>query len=248
MKILFAGTSSGVPEPYRYHSALLVSDEGFKLLVDCGASTIKALQHCKVDITDINSILITHFHADHVAGIPTLVTAMKIKDRVKNLTIYIHKGMEQKLRDLLDLFYLVEEKVPFRLSIIPFSSEQEIEIAKNVSFVTYVNTHIQNELFPLDTSSSLLLKFNGKIIGYTADVGNRSDLEVFNNTKLDCFIAEQSHIGFDDISEFVSKNKIKNVFLTHYHSDKKDLIDKKIAEQNLTSKVIRVEDFQEITL
>src|SRR6478736_3113796 len=71
--VALLGTGGTLPLPDRFLSALLVRCGGQLILIDCGEGTQVSLRKLGWGLKDVGTILITHFHADHVAGLPGLL-------------------------------------------------------------------------------------------------------------------------------------------------------------------------------
>ncbi len=118
MEIVFLGTGSAIPTPRRNHSAIWLRHEGDCMLFDCGEGTQKQLMKAKLNFMKIKRIFITHWHADHWAGMIGLLLTMNLEGRKEPLYIY---GPEASrfVRDIMDLGYwgvgfrLVPKDVPY---------------------------------------------------------------------------------------------------------------------------------------
>jgi len=75
LRITFLGTGGSVPSPHRNPSAIAVRRESELFLFDCGEGTQQQMMRAKTGMK-ITAIFITHFHADHVLGIPGLPDAL----------------------------------------------------------------------------------------------------------------------------------------------------------------------------
>ena len=104
MRITFLGTGGSTPTPNRNPSAIAVNREGELMLFDCGEGAQRQMMRAKTGMT-IDSIFISHFHADHVLGIPGLVQTMGLQGREKPLEIYGPKYVDKFLYHLLSLGY-----------------------------------------------------------------------------------------------------------------------------------------------
>ena len=71
--MLFVGTAGAVPTALRGPAAYLVRRGGERLLIDCGEGTQRQLLRSVAGLPDIDLALITHFHADHVLGLPGML-------------------------------------------------------------------------------------------------------------------------------------------------------------------------------
>ncbi len=98
-EIKFIGTGSGKISLNRFHSSFLISTEKFNLLVDAGDGISKALLIQKIDFNSIDGILISHLHADHFSGLPSLIAQMKMNNREKDLSIFANENLINFIKD-----------------------------------------------------------------------------------------------------------------------------------------------------
>src|SRR5947209_14729254 len=73
LDVLFIGTAGSAPSATRGLPALLVRRGGDKLLFDCGEGTQRQLLRSGVGLIELEEVFITHFHADHVLGLPGMM-------------------------------------------------------------------------------------------------------------------------------------------------------------------------------
>ena len=119
------GTGGTVPLPARWLTSLLVRWEGKELLIDCGEGTQIAMHAHGYSCRHIDTILITHFHADHTAGLPGLLLSMAKADRTEPITIVGPKGLAEILKGV----YIVARYVPFEIHYMELDqSEQSFDI------------------------------------------------------------------------------------------------------------------------
>ena len=99
LDVLFLGTAGSSPSPRRGLPATLIRRGGDRLLVDCGEGTQRQLMR-SVGLVELEELLITHFHADHVLGLPGMLKTFALRQRERELTVYGPRGL-QRLFDLL---------------------------------------------------------------------------------------------------------------------------------------------------
>ncbi|MBI2208040.1 ribonuclease Z [Candidatus Woesearchaeota archaeon] len=104
MQIIFLGTSSMVPTKERNHSSILLSYGSENILVDCGEGTQRQLKIAGIKLTKISKILISHWHGDHVLGLPGLVQSMSSSGCNKTLNIYGPKGTKRLIEKMFEVF------------------------------------------------------------------------------------------------------------------------------------------------
>ena len=100
MEIIFLGTSSAVHSKERNQVSIAVKAFGKVILFDCGEGTQRQMLHTKVSPMKISNIFITHFHGDHILGLPGLLQSMSLNGRESKLTVYGPRGLN-KLKDAI---------------------------------------------------------------------------------------------------------------------------------------------------
>ncbi|HWP32883.1 MAG TPA: ribonuclease Z [Solirubrobacterales bacterium] len=96
LSLIFLGTGGSVPSARRSTASLLLARGGKRLMFDCGEGTQRQLQR-SLGLSQVDEIYLTHFHADHILGLPGLLKTYDLTGREEPLTIYGPLG-------LLDLF------------------------------------------------------------------------------------------------------------------------------------------------
>lgn len=104
MQMLFLGTSSMVPTKERNQSSILVSYGSEGILVDCGEGTQRQLKIAGVSLTKVTKILISHWHGDHVLGLPGLIQSMSASGYEKILKIYGPTGTKKFMKKMFGVF------------------------------------------------------------------------------------------------------------------------------------------------
>lgn len=105
MKIVFLGTGGTYPSKMRNVTSVAVQLPGEVVMFDCGEGTQRQLMRSSVSFMKINTILISHLHADHFLGIPGLVQSMSLNGRENDLRILGPKGTKKNVQSMLRLGY-----------------------------------------------------------------------------------------------------------------------------------------------
>jgi ribonuclease Z len=114
LDIVFLGTAGSMPTAQRAPAALLVRRGGDKLLFDCAEGTQRQLLRSSVGLLELEEIFVTHFHADHVLGLPGLFKTFGLRGRELPLHIYGPRG----LVDLLGSLKRVVGRLPYELELV----------------------------------------------------------------------------------------------------------------------------------
>lgn len=100
LDVCLLGTAGMMPLPNRWLTSLLLRYNGSSLLIDCGEGTQIAMKEAGQNFKPIDVLCITHFHADHISGLPGLLLTMGNADRTEPLTIIGPKGVERVVNAL----------------------------------------------------------------------------------------------------------------------------------------------------
>lgn len=104
IKLTFLGTAGSVPTAERNPTAMLLSYKNENILIDCGEGVQRQLRKAKINPCKISKILITHWHGDHVLGLPGLLQTLALNEYNKTLKIYGPKGTKQYMDNILKTF------------------------------------------------------------------------------------------------------------------------------------------------
>ena len=121
LDVLFAGTAASAPTARRGLPAILVRRGGDKLLVDCGEGTQRQLVR-SAGLVQIDEVFITHFHADHVLGLPGILKTYGLQAREVPLRVYGPAG----LRRLFEVFAPLIGRLPFAVELEELEAGDEL--------------------------------------------------------------------------------------------------------------------------
>lgn len=107
--IIFLGTSQAVPNKEKNQTAVLISYGSENILIDCGEGTQRQFKIASLNICKLTKILITHWHGDHILGLPGLLQTLALSNYSKTLEIYGPKGTARYLQLMLSMFIFREK-------------------------------------------------------------------------------------------------------------------------------------------
>ncbi len=102
MRITLLGVGEAF-DPEQPNSAVLVEQDEFRLLIDCGHSVVPILWRTVTDPDGIDAVFLTHRHADHVVGLPPVLDRWSWQGRRKALLVVASAAVQTQLRELLQL-------------------------------------------------------------------------------------------------------------------------------------------------
>jgi ribonuclease Z len=113
LSAIFLGTGGSVPSARRSTASVLIARGGERLLFDCGEGTQRQLQR-SLGLVQVDEIYLTHFHADHILGLPGLLKTYDLTDREVPLTVYGPQG----LGDLFAILKPIVGRLHFDLNLV----------------------------------------------------------------------------------------------------------------------------------
>lgn len=119
--VTLLGTGGMMPLPYRWLTSLMVRYNGSSLLIDCGEGTQIAMRERGWSPNPIDVICFTHYHADHISGLPGLLLDMANSDRTAPVTIIGPKGLTRVVTGLR----VIAPELPFEVELKEFSGNGE---------------------------------------------------------------------------------------------------------------------------
>ena len=123
--VCLLGSGGMMPLPYRWLTSLMVRYNGSSLLIDCGEGTQIAIKEKGWSFKPIDVISFTHYHGDHISGLPGLLLTMGNADRTEPLTLVGPKGLER----VVNALRVIAPELPFEIKFIEITQpEQVIEL------------------------------------------------------------------------------------------------------------------------
>ena len=119
--VCLLGTGGMMPLPERWLSALLLRCEGHVVLCDCGEGTQISWRYTNWGFRDLDTIALTHLHADHVAGLPGVLFSLAFADRTEPVTIFGPPGTRAAVNGLR----VVVPALPFAVEVIEIEGKSE---------------------------------------------------------------------------------------------------------------------------
>jgi len=124
LDLCLLGTGGMMPLPYRWLTSLMLRQNGSSLLIDCGEGTQIAIREKGWSFKPIDTICFTHYHGDHISGLPGLLLTMGNAERTEPLTMIGPRGLERVVASLR----VIAPELPFEIQYEEISEpEQEFQ-------------------------------------------------------------------------------------------------------------------------
>lgn len=218
-RIVFLGSGDAFSAGGRLQAAYLFQNETDSLLLDCGPGVLTSLSRTNISPIPINTILLTHFHGDHFAGLPFLFLYYTyVEPRTSPLHIVGPPNVEARVRQLYRAMYAdsAEEKLPFDLRFVEITPGKDLMLdSRQINCFNVPHT----ESSP---SYGYSIQSAGKRVVFSGDSGWTEDL-LRHTEGADLFICECSffesrfdmHLDYPRIAENVERFGAKRIVLTH---------------------------------
>lgn len=121
LDVCLLGSGGMMPLPYRWLTSLMARFNGSSLLIDCGEGTQVAIKEKGWSFKPIDVICFTHYHGDHISGLPGLLLTMGNADRTEPLTLIGPKGLER----VVNALRIIAPELPFEIKFMEITQPEE---------------------------------------------------------------------------------------------------------------------------
>ncbi|MBQ0001848.1 MAG: ribonuclease Z [Clostridiales bacterium] len=163
LDVCLLGCGGMMPLPKRWLTALLTRYNGSSLLIDCGEGTQVAMKEKGLSFKPIDVICFTHYHGDHISGLPGLLLTMGNADRTEPLTMIGPKGLER----VVNALRVIAPELPFE--------------------IIYKEINGPEQVFEMNGYKITAFKVNHNVLcyGYTLEILRKGKFSAENAKKLE---------------------------------------------------------------
>lgn len=220
------GVGEGKPCGRRRSSSFLYGFGPTRLLVDCGDGASHSLMQAGVGPDDIDALLLSHMHSDHVGGFSMLIQSLWLHGRRRPLPIHAPTRAIPALKAWLHATVLHEDLIGFPLDWVPLKIGSPFMVG-TVEVSPQPSSHLDSlqrgfaSVLP-DTSFeafSFQLHDNQRRVAHTADLGRADEAERLLKPRADLLVTELSHVPLPELAAAILRNPPGRAVLVHVASE-----------------------------
>jgi ribonuclease Z len=247
-RLIILGTASAIPDQEHENTHMIIVGDKRSVLIDCVSSPLLRLQEAGLDMLNLTDLFLTHFHPDHVSGVPPLLMQSWLLGRKDKLGLYGIAHTLDRVEKMMDSFGWASWPgfYPVHINHLP---EKEMALALESDEIRIYTSPVHH-LIP---TIGLRIEFplSGKVLAYSCDtepcdevirLAHAADLLIHEATG-----AFQGHTAASQAGEIARKAGAGELLLIHY-DPRQDTPEKMILEANTTFQgpVSLAEDFMTV--
>jgi ribonuclease BN (tRNA processing enzyme) len=224
MHLQFVGCGDAFGSGGRFNTCFHLVGRDTNVLIDCGSTSLVAMNKLAINRNDIDALIITHFHADHFGGVPFfMLEANYVTRRQRPLTIAGPPGLKARYEQMMELSFAgaMEMQLGFPLTL----RELEIGRRSEVGKLRLTPRHVLHD----DRAGPCLgyrFELEGKVIAYSGDTEwTESLLELAHEADLficDAYTRDKpvsTHLSLATLERHLGQIRPKRLVLTHMSDD-----------------------------
>ncbi len=246
-RIIILGSAAAVADAEHDNTHFILEGDTHSILVDCGSNPLGKIHKLGINDNQMQHMILTHFHPDHVSGVPNMLMHMWLLGRTAPLCIYGLDHCIDRVEIMLDSFSWHDWPNFFPVTFQRIAEANDTPVMDNDDFVI---TSTPTRHFIPTMGLRVFNKRTGKLLSYTCDSEPIPEL-VDIGRGADIFIHEASgrgpgHCSARDAGETATAAGAKSLYLIHYqvwNTDPTPLISE--AQRAYDGPVFLAQDFDE---
>jgi ribonuclease Z len=248
-KLIFLGTASAVAYEGHENSFMVLKGQKSSILIDVSTKPLLKLEKLGINPEDLSDLIITHFHPDHVSGLPNLLMDMWILGRKEEFSIYSNEHAISRAMKMMDLFGWKDWKGFYPVSFHNLPLEELTPVIDNGEFrivsspVKHMIPTIGIRIDHLQSGYSVAYSSDTQPVPETIRLAAGVDLLIHeaNGTTVYHSTAEQA-------GEIAAQAGVKTLYLIHYPPESIISAESMLADAKKTfpGHVLLAEDLMEI--
>jgi ribonuclease BN (tRNA processing enzyme) len=224
MRLTFLGSGDAFGSGGRFNTCFHLERTAHgNVLIDCGASSMVAIRKWQVDPNAVSTVLVSHLHGDHFAGLPfLLLDAQLVSRRSAPLTLAGPPGFRERLDIVMEAMFAGSTKVErrFALEVRELALHERVELC-GLAVTPYLMKHYSGA-----PSYALRIETEGKVLTYSGDTEWVDEL-IPAGRDADLFICEayffdkvmKYHIDYSTLARRLPDIGAKRTIVTHMSAE-----------------------------
>ena len=224
MHLQFVGCGDAFGSGGRFNTCFHLVGRNINALIDCGATSLVAMNKLAIDRNNVDTIFLTHFHEDHIGGVPFfLLEANYVLKRSRPLTLVGPPSLKSRYSGLMEAGFPGTKDLDLRFPL----HLQELEIGKrtDIGGLRVTSYHVMHD----DRAGPCLgfrFEAEGKVIAFSGDtewtnavidIGHEADLFICEAYTRDKPIS--THMALSSLERHLGQIRPKRLILTHMSND-----------------------------
>jgi ribonuclease BN (tRNA processing enzyme) len=233
VKLQFLGSGGAFGSGGRFQTCLHLHDGNEAMLIDCGASSLIAMKRAGVNPSAIGTVVLTHLHGDHFAGIPFLVLDGQFGGRTSSLVVAGPPGVRSRVEATMEVLFPGSSSARRRFALEFVELQEGASTTVGPARVTpYLVQHACGA-----PPYALKVQYGGKVIAYSGDT-EWTDALIEAARGADIFVCEayffekqvRFHLDYGTIAQQLPRLDCRRVVLTHMSQDMLSRLDDVVLE------------------
>lgn len=220
-KLVILGSSDAVPKEDQLNAQLLLLGDQYSLMVDCGWNPVARIRQLAKDPDMPDDLILTHFHPDHAAGLPSFLLSSWLLGRKNLLRIHGLNTTTNRAQKMMDLFGWVDWPDLYPVQFNPLEAREMVKVFENQDFRVFSSPTMH--VIP-SIGIRIEIPRSGKVLAYSSDtepcpqmvrLAAGADILIHEATGSSVYHSSASQAG--DIAQQAGA---KSLYLIHYTGDK----------------------------
>lgn len=218
MRLVILGTATALTTVQQDNTSLFLDAPSGGLVIDCPGSPFQKLLRVGADPGQLQGVLITHAHPDHIYGLPSLIHELWLMGRTAPLDIYANPHAMEVVRALVEIFKLDEKPLPLNFHLIP--PEEKALVVEHDEFT--VHTSPGQHSIPVVAVRITPLAPGSRVVTYSSDTSPSPGMVDLARGS-DILIHEcganrpnEAHTTPEEAGQVAEQAQVKELLLIHY--------------------------------
>ncbi|MFE4572966.1 MBL fold metallo-hydrolase [Paenibacillus chitinolyticus] len=220
MDVLILGSASASGSRERDNTYLLLQHDEGSWMIDVGGNPLGKLKQAEIPLHSIKGVILTHFHIDHIFGLPSLLWGMWLGKRKEPLIICCPQDHQDQLGDILRAYRTDEWPIGFEIKVQPFDCAEPGTLFVQGEMTVSVFTSLH-----AGSTSGIRVACGDKVLIYSADTAPSEWIR--SQPRIDVLIHEATqargdmsiHTSLEGILTFYPVDRIPQVIAIHLTDD-----------------------------